>query len=151
MAPLEYSWICSVHFIYGKSDNPLSPNYMPSIFEYIRSPIKRKRVSSLKDYTRHKRSCSTRLEAATKIDMAMTLLMLESASVIDDGPKNQEESGNEQAEVVVTTDAVCIQTEMTLNSVKDLEEAVARMEGDKEELVECTKEKIARELKLESF
>ena len=73
--------------------------------------------------------------------------------MIDDQPENQEESGNKQAEVVVTTDDVCTQTEMTRNLIKDLEEAVAKMERDKEELVECAKkEKIAtKELTLESF
>ena len=71
--------------------------------------------------------------------------------MIDDRPKNQEESSNKQAEIVVTTAEVCTQTEMTLNLIKDLEEAVARMERDEEELVECAKEKIAKELTLESF
>ena len=40
--------------------------------------------------------------------------------MIDDRPENQDESGNKQAEVVVTTDDLCTQTEMTLNSIKDL-------------------------------
>lgn len=39
----------------------------------------------------------------------------------------------------MTTADACTQTEMTLNSIKDLEEAVTRMEKDKEELVECVK------------
>ena len=144
--PPEYSWICLVHFINGKSDDPLS------IFEYVRSPLKRKRVPPLEDYTRCKRSCFTQLEAAAKIDASTTLLMLESASVIDDRLENQEESGNEQAEAVMTTDAACTQTEMTLNSIKDLEEAVAKVERDKEELVECAKkQKVAKELTLVGF
>ena len=53
------------------------------------------------------------LEATTQIDAATTLLMLESANMIDDRPKNQEESSNKQAEMVVTTADVCTQTEMT--------------------------------------
>ena len=56
--PSERSCICSVHFINGKSDTPLSPNYVPSVFEYIRSPLKRKRVSFLEDYTVYIRICS---------------------------------------------------------------------------------------------
>ena len=71
--------------------------------------------------------------------------------MIDDRPKNQEESSNKQAEVVVTTADVCTQTEMTLNLIKDLEEVVARMERDEKELIECVKKKIAKELTLESF
>ena len=56
--PSEYSWICLVHFINGKSDDPLLPDYVPSIFEYIRSPLTRKRVSSLEDYTVYVSICS---------------------------------------------------------------------------------------------
>ena len=37
--------ICSQHFVTGKkSNNPLAPNYLPSIFPYTASPIKRKFV-----------------------------------------------------------------------------------------------------------
>ena len=47
----------------------------------------------------------------------------------------------------MTTTNACAQMEMTLSSIKDLEETVVRTEKDKEELVECTKkEKIAKEL-----
>ena len=86
---------------------------MPSSFEFVSSPLRRKRVSSLENYTRQKKSCSMRLEAAARIDAASTLLMLESASVRNDQPENQEESGNKQAEVGITTADACTQTEMT--------------------------------------
>ena len=92
-----------------------------------------------------------RLEAAAaRIDAASNLFTLESASVRNDRPENQDKSGNKQAEGRITTTDACTQTEMTLNSIKDLEEAVARTEREKEELVECAKkEKIAKELTLE--
>ena len=37
----EHTWICSQHFVTGeKSNKPLAPNYVPSVFEYVDSPTK---------------------------------------------------------------------------------------------------------------
>ena len=34
--PNEYTWLCSAHFISGvKSNDPLSPDYVPSIFSLV--------------------------------------------------------------------------------------------------------------------
>lgn len=42
--PTEYSYVCSAHFVGGqKSNDPLSPDFVPSLFEHIRTPLKRKR------------------------------------------------------------------------------------------------------------
>ena len=39
--PTEYNWICSKHFVSGvKSNNPLEPNYMPSLLKHTKSPVK---------------------------------------------------------------------------------------------------------------
>jgi len=39
----KHSWICSQHFVTGKkSNNPLAPNYILSIFEHVSSPVKRR-------------------------------------------------------------------------------------------------------------
>ena len=52
-APNEHSWICSVHFVSGaKSNDPLSPDYVPSVFSYTKSPVKRKLVSDMERYER---------------------------------------------------------------------------------------------------
>ena len=41
LAASEYSWLCSSHFISGsKSDDPLSPDYVPSQFAHLASPAK---------------------------------------------------------------------------------------------------------------
>uniref|UniRef100_A0A667ZMG6 THAP-type domain-containing protein n=1 Tax=Myripristis murdjan TaxID=586833 RepID=A0A667ZMG6_9TELE len=44
--PTEHSRLCSEHFVSGKkSDNPLCPDYVPSLFSYLtpEQPVKRKR------------------------------------------------------------------------------------------------------------
>ena len=51
--PTEHTWLCSEHFIRKhKSDNPLSLDYVPSVFEYIGSPIKRKLNKSVAVFER---------------------------------------------------------------------------------------------------
>ena len=52
-APNAYSWICSVHFVSGeKSDNPLSPGYVPTLFAHTGSPVKWKAVEDQSKYRR---------------------------------------------------------------------------------------------------
>ena len=54
-APTNYTWICSKHFVSrSKSDDPLSPNYVPSIFSFVTSPVKRKAADDMKRYKRRK-------------------------------------------------------------------------------------------------
>ena len=51
--PNAYSWICSVHFVSGeKSDDPLSPGYVPTLFAHTGSPVKRKAVGDMSRYRR---------------------------------------------------------------------------------------------------
>ncbi len=75
--PTEYSWICSDHFISGaKSSDPLSPDYVPSVFAHIRSPVKRKLGEDLKRYERTVVSKQRRVEHVRKQDAASALLDL---------------------------------------------------------------------------
>ena len=49
--PNEYSWICGAHFVNGcKSNDPVSPDYVPSVFKHIKSPRKRKLENDMKRY-----------------------------------------------------------------------------------------------------
>ena len=42
--PNDNTWICSQHFVNReKSNNPLVPNYIPTIFPQLSSPEERKR------------------------------------------------------------------------------------------------------------
>ncbi|XP_061150547.1 zinc finger protein 771-like isoform X1 [Syngnathus typhle] len=51
--PTMYTRICNEHFISGaKSEDPLSPDYVPSIFEHTQSPPKRKLKRSMKIFER---------------------------------------------------------------------------------------------------
>ena len=51
--PTEYSWICSEHFVSGeKSNNQFAPNYVPTIFKHVKSPIKRKMEAQVADFQR---------------------------------------------------------------------------------------------------
>uniref|UniRef100_A0A8C9ZGZ3 THAP domain-containing protein 1 n=1 Tax=Sander lucioperca TaxID=283035 RepID=A0A8C9ZGZ3_SANLU len=46
--PSKYSRICSHHFLQGqKSDDPLSLDYVPSVFAHTKSPEKRRALGSL--------------------------------------------------------------------------------------------------------
>lgn len=69
--PTEYSYVCSAHFVSGKKSNDqLSPDYVPSIFRHVRSPIKRKRRSDFQVYRRRKKALRTRLENALREETA---------------------------------------------------------------------------------
>ena len=47
-APNEHSWLCSEHFVSGeKSNDPLSPDYILTIFKHVSSPAKRKNRRSM--------------------------------------------------------------------------------------------------------
>ena len=45
--PSAHSWICSAHFITRpKSDDLLSPDYVPNVFNYVSSPLRTKNARS---------------------------------------------------------------------------------------------------------
>ena len=51
--PTEHTVICSEHFIDGqKSNNQFAPNYTPTIFQRVDSPMKRKMEAQVADFRR---------------------------------------------------------------------------------------------------
>ena len=61
--PTEHSWLCSEHFISGKkSDDPLSPDFVPTVFNYMQSPEKRRGKRQLQRYEQRIHSKKRRLE-----------------------------------------------------------------------------------------
>ena len=63
--PMEYSWICSEHFVSGeKSNNQFAPNYVPRIFKHVKSPIKRRMQAKVADFQRRTATRKRRIEQA---------------------------------------------------------------------------------------
>ena len=137
--PTQHSWICSAHFSGRKSDNQLSPDYVPSIFDYVRSPLKRKRPSTLEDYHRRKRSTATRVEGTIRIKAVSSLLVLQTGS----GTSSREDAyaGKLTQTEPVSTTSFGAQTETIMSSISNLEERHARL----------TKEKIAIQMTEQSL
>ena len=76
-APNEHSWICSVHFVSGfKSNDPLSPDYVPSVFCCTKSPEKRKLASDMERYERKVEAKKRRVENCDRLAAASSLLAL---------------------------------------------------------------------------
>eukprot|EP00118_Oscarella_pearsei_P022682 m.264833 g.264833 ORF g.264833 m.264833 type:complete len:182 (+) comp40480_c0_seq28:53-598(+) len=67
-SPGDHTWICSLHFASGsKRDDPLSPDFVPSVFNYVSSPVKRRKVSEVADYDRRKRTREKRSNAMNEM------------------------------------------------------------------------------------
>ncbi len=61
--PNEHTWICSTHYVGSlKSNDPLSPAYIPSIFVHVESPVKRKAEQDMGRYERNKATRKRRLD-----------------------------------------------------------------------------------------
>ncbi len=54
--PSEHTFLCSAHFISGhKSQDPLSPDFILSVFKYVESSAKSKKVSDFKKYANRRK------------------------------------------------------------------------------------------------
>ena len=52
-SPNEFSWLCSEHFVSkSKSDNPLNPDYVPSVFKHTNTPTKRRLQKDQENFER---------------------------------------------------------------------------------------------------
>ena len=78
--PKVSSWVCSAHFVSGKKDDdPLSPDYVPSIFIYVASPEKRRAKQRLERYKQRKEAKRRRLDSCRPL-AAGALLEIGSSS-----------------------------------------------------------------------
>ena len=76
-APNEHTWICSAHFVSGaKSNDPLSPDYVPSVFSYTKSPEKRKLTSDMERYERKVEAKKRTMQNCDRLVAASSLLAL---------------------------------------------------------------------------
>ena len=66
--PNEYTWICSQHFITEeKNYNLLAPNYIPSLFEHVDSPVKRRLEGDMDKF--HRRPAMKRRRTVEEISV----------------------------------------------------------------------------------
>ena len=75
--PSEYTWLCSEHFVLkSKNDNPLSPDYVPSVFNHTDSPTKQKLQKDHKNFERRqtlkRRRINKPLKSADNDDTRLT-------------------------------------------------------------------------------
>ncbi len=129
--PTEFTWICSTHFVGGKkSDDPVSPAYVPTLFKYVRSPAKRKALCQLERYERTGMLKKRRLEAQCEEAASNTFLEASTIMLRDkeaDGLPEQTDSMTcseleVSEDVTDSCESSCsVMTDMTVNSVNDLE------------------------------
>ena len=93
--PTEYSWICSEHFVSGtKSNNPLAPNYVPTIFKHIDTLSKRRVQSRMVGFSR-RQSMKWRRRDNEASSSANISEVVETVDDIDsNSPMLYEEDGN---------------------------------------------------------
>lgn len=62
-SPNEFTWLCSEHFVSkSKSDNPLNPDYVPSVFKHTASPVKRRLQHDYENFGRRQALKRRRIE-----------------------------------------------------------------------------------------
>ena len=67
--PTKYTWICSKHFVSGvKSNNPLAPNYVPSLFKHTNSPVKRRLEARREGFARRQATKRRRAEESQRFE-----------------------------------------------------------------------------------
>lgn len=129
--PNEYSWVCSAHFVSGKkSDDPLSPDYVPSLFNHVKSPQKRRVKRQLERYEQRKSTKKRRLDVIEDISS--------SHSELEQGDSQQGDSrqgiGEENETQIPHTADSSTMTDMSARYISALEEECLQVTGEKREL-----------------
>ena len=89
--PTEYMWLCGAHFISGKKSNDhLSPDYMPSVFGHVSSLV-RKGEMKMTAYKRRKESLKKHLGLLTSTPIASQCMhsdeIVDSGELVENGDK----------------------------------------------------------------
>ncbi|XP_051502433.1 THAP domain-containing protein 1-like [Myxocyprinus asiaticus] len=89
--PSKYTRLCSEHFIKGaKSDDLLSPDWVPSVFSHTPTTKKRKREKDMKRYEQHRRMHNKSVEEQKQQD-AVDVLELSSVPDAEPAPPAEDE------------------------------------------------------------
>ena len=89
--PTEHTWICNRHFIGGrKIDDPTSPAIVPTLFNHVESPVKRKAKHMLARYEhmcvsrkRHLQSLCKNEAASSLVSVSSTFKNINQESIIE--------------------------------------------------------------------
>ncbi len=113
--PTVHTWLCNAHFIGCKNDDPLSPDYIPSLFTHTRSPIKRKKTAESVERYERSAECTRRKQAKTDRNTAAETLL----ELVDEG------NGSRYCEPHSGT---CTMTDLTK---EDIESTVKKLESER--------------------
>ncbi|XP_041847555.1 uncharacterized protein LOC121643965 isoform X1 [Melanotaenia boesemani] len=140
--PTALSRLCSEHFLNGqKSDNPLSPNYVPTVFAHTKSPQKRKAITNLNNFQRReamkkrKRQEGEHRQAAKQLSMDKDTL---SIGLQDDGHEDgiaDEDAVIGDCQASLSSSVMC-QTEMSSEDISSLLFECQQLQKENTELKE---------------
>ncbi|KAK7119636.1 hypothetical protein R3I94_021456 [Phoxinus phoxinus] len=133
--PGSETWICSCHFVSGKkSDDPLHPDYVPSLFSFTPTADRIRAVNNLERYQRFREVSVKRFVSAnTSKELAATALMnlhqssalkkeLQTVEIQDTEVQTVEVQGTEVQTVEVQGTEV--QTDETHRDISSLHEQI---------------------------
>ncbi|XP_056135061.1 peroxynitrite isomerase THAP4-like [Lampris incognitus] len=128
--PSKYSRICNEHFLRGKkSDDPLSPDYVPSVFAHMKTPEKRRAQKSLEKYEVREAMRKRKSQESSKTKAARALLDL---SAEKNGPVLAEAENEATVSDKGTNskcDAMC-QTDLTSEDIESLQYECQQLRGE---------------------
>lgn len=128
-APNDNTWICSTHFVTGKrSDNPLAPNFIPTLFPQFNSPKKRKLEKEASKFERRQKTKQKRLSVQSNAAVRNK----HTTDKDDNAHSNKEKEGFHcEAEIPDT------EVDVADNSVVEMCEQVSDKESDNDDHDDC--------------